>query len=79
MTKGESSKKGRAVTLGLRDWDGRTADPSAALGMTERGGWWVRGERLPNRNIFILIGGPQAHSTTRDDKGRVVGLQSLTV
>jgi hypothetical protein len=28
----------RAATLGLRDWDGRTADPSASLGMTNRRG-----------------------------------------
>jgi hypothetical protein len=97
--------KGRAATLGLRDWDGRTADPSAppdflsrvaasvkgmwfslrrttyvvadesgevgnpgSLGMTNRKWWWVRGERLPNRNIFMLMCGPQAHPTTWDDK-----------
>jgi hypothetical protein len=110
VTKGETSHKGRAVTLGLRDGDGRTADPSAppdflsrvaasvncmwfslrrttyvvagesgevgnpgTLGMTNRKGWRVRGERLRNRNIFITIGGPQAHPTTRDDKGESGG------
>jgi hypothetical protein len=34
---------GKAVTRGLRDRDWRTADPSASLGMTERGGW-LKGE-----------------------------------
>jgi hypothetical protein len=58
--KGESRNQGRAATLGLRDWDGRTADPSATLGMTKER-VVGRGERLPNRNIFILISGPQAH------------------
>jgi hypothetical protein len=42
--------------------------------MTKRKGRWVRGERLLNRDIFILIGRPQVHPTTRDDKKeRVVG------
>jgi hypothetical protein len=48
---------------------GEVGNP-ASLGMTDRRGWWVRGERLMNRNIFILIGGPQAHPAARDDKER---------
>jgi hypothetical protein len=32
------------------------------------------GRGVTDRNIFMLIGGPQAHPTTRDGKnGRVVG------
>jgi hypothetical protein len=37
---------------------GEVGNPST-LGMTNRRGWWVEGERLLNRNIFILLGGPQ--------------------
>jgi hypothetical protein len=45
------------------------------LGMTRRGRR-VGGERLLNRNIFIIIGGPKAHPATRDDKkGGALGLE----
>jgi hypothetical protein len=59
--KGESSKQARAATLGLRDGDGRTADPlgCARDDNKERVVGW--GETLLNRNM--------AHPTTRDDKG----------
>jgi hypothetical protein len=58
--------KGRAVTnreatLGLRDWDRRTADPSA-LGMTNRKGWWVRGERRYERAVWLVVQGNDAFS-----------------
>ena len=48
MTKGTSDKgetidRGRAVTLGLREGDGRTTGPSASLGMTTRREWFVVG------------------------------------
>jgi hypothetical protein len=82
VTKGRAVSKGRAATLGLWDWDRRTADPLRSpgfpveiggvgefyapflkekgahaavssvawqeirVGMTNRKGWWVRGERL---------------------------------
>ena len=36
VTQGRAVTKGERLTLGLRDWDGRTAGPSAALGMTTK-------------------------------------------
>jgi hypothetical protein len=59
--KGEASDQGRAATLGLRDWDGRTADPLGYARDDKGKGGFGGGERLPNRNISILILGPQAH------------------
>jgi hypothetical protein len=59
-TKGRVVAK-REATLGLRDWDRRTAGPSATLGMTNRKGWWVRGERLLTEIFSSSIAAPQAH------------------
>jgi hypothetical protein len=56
----------RRTTYVVAGESGEVGNP-AALGMTKRKGRWVRGERLLNRNIFILIGGPQVHPTARGE------------
>jgi hypothetical protein len=64
----------RRTTHVVAGESGEVGNPGT-LGMTKRKEWWVRGERLLNRDIFILSGGPQAHPTTRDDKGKGGGFR----
>jgi hypothetical protein len=48
--------KGRAATLGLRDWDGRTADPSAALRDDKKERVVVRRGLLPRDRTIVKTG-----------------------